>query len=552
MKVFLENLKQLGLPRLAALGGVAVAMVVLLGVLVMHSVNATNGLLYRDLDPREAGEIVEALSKSHIDYRLEGDGTTIMVAESEVARARLLLARNGLPSGGSVGYEIFDKSNSFTATQFEQTINETRALEGELERSIRLIHGVRNSRVHLVLRHRELFSTDEQNAQASVLLSMENGRRLNDESISAVVNLVAAAVPGLDIHNISLIDNHGHVLLKEGTNNINGPQTDEERRLVLEQRLARAVEDMLASSVGTGHIRVEANVAMNNDRVRETQEMYNPDQQVLRSQKSKNQKSVNTQSISNTTVSNNLPNANAGQPQSGNQNSQQEQVDNYEIGKTVRTLVQDQPRISKISMAVMVDGISSTDKQGHLIWQPRSQEELARLTALTKSAIGFDQQRGDIVTAVSMKFADFDVNSVEKDKGVINSLLSKSDSMEILKFVLFVCCLLMVLFFVVRPLLAPVGEAGLRNMLENEDSDKKELLSPKILALANEQNSGALISPNNEEEKDLGRQDTVSVNGVQGRVKVSSVQKIIDLVENHPAESIALIRGWLLPQQGRQ
>lgn len=554
MKALLTNLKQLGLPRLAALGGVGAAMLILLGVLVLHGVNATNGLLYRDLEAHEAGEIVDQLSKAHIKYRLQDQGSTIMVPEDDVARARLLLAQTGLPSGGSVGYEIFDKGNSFTATQFEQTINETRALEGELERSIRLIHGVRNARVHLVLRHRELFSTDEQNAQASVLLSMDGGRRLDEESISAVVNLVSAAVPGLDAHNISLIDNRGHVLLKQGQGAANGGQSPEEQRQLIEQRIAREVEDLLGSSLGPGHIRVEANVTMNNDQIRETQENYDPDQQVLRSQQTKTEKNINTQGSTNTTVSNNLPNANAGQQQNGSQSNRQEQTNNYEIGKTVRTLIQDQPRIARISMAVMVDGVSQPDGKGHFSWQPRTQEELNRLTALTKSAVGFDQGRGDVVTVMSMKFSDIDTEMRPTTSGW-SKFLTHSNQMEAVRFGLFVTCLGMVLFFVVRPLLKPPGERSVPGLLSFPASDAgaqaASLATPSSGYLsdnqADRQKTPLLEAPYVNAQSP--EEETVSVNGVQGRIRASSVQKVVDLVETHPSESIALVRGWLMPSQ---
>nr|WP_249199647.1 flagellar basal-body MS-ring/collar protein FliF [Gluconobacter sp. Dm-62] len=542
----------MGLPRLAALGGVGVAMLILLGVLVLHGINATNGLLYRDLEPHEAGEIVDQLSKAHIKYRLEDQGSTIMVPDDDVARARLLLAQSGLPSGGSVGYEIFDKGNSFTATQFEQTINETRALEGELERSIRLIHGVRNARVHLVLRHRELFSTDEQNAQASVLLSMDGGRRLDEESVTAVVNLVSAAVPGLDAHNISLIDNRGHVLLKQGEGSATGSQSLEEQRQLTEQRIAREVEDLLGSSLGPGHVRVEANVTMNNDHVRETQENYDPDQQVLRSQQTKTEKNINTQGSNNTTVSNNLPNANAGQQQNGSQSSRQEQTNNYEISKTVRTLIQDQPRIARISMAVMVDGINQSDGKGHLSWQARNQEELSRLTALTKSAVGFDPARGDVVTVMSMKFTDMETE-MRPSAPVWYKFLSRSNQMEAVRFGLFVLCLAMVLFFVVRPLLRPLGDAGDRKPFNLQAPDSR-LQSNAIAVQAN------TYSGDNQLERQIAPmlgssyvsaepidEETVSVNGVQGKIRASSVQKVVDLVETHPSESIALVRGWLMP-----
>nr|WP_294916588.1 flagellar basal-body MS-ring/collar protein FliF [uncultured Neokomagataea sp.] len=538
MNALLTNLRQLGLPRLAALGGVGVALMVLLGVLVMHGGTSADGLLYRDLDPREAGEIVEQLSKAHITYRLEDQGGAIFVPQEQVASARLLLARSGLPSGGSVGYEIFDKGNNFTATQFEQTINETRALEGELERSIRLIHGVHGARVHLVLRHREMFSTDEQGAQASILLSMDGARRLDDESVNAVVNLVSSAVPGLETRNISLIDNRGHVLLKQGVGSAQGGDTPEAQKQALEQRVSRAVEDMLGASLGMGHVRAETTVQMNSDRVHETQESYDPDEQVLRSQQTRSEKNSNNQGTSNTSVGNNLPNAGSTQSETGTQSTRQEQTNNYEIGHKVRTLVQDEPRLSRLSVAVMVDGVTAKDNKGQVTWVPRSTEELNRLTALTKSAIGFDETRGDVVTVMSMQFANLEAPSAPENTGFIARFMGHAGMMELARFGIFAVCLVLVLFFVVRPLLRPV---------------QKETLS--ATALENRSEAGFRLPVSEGAQAALptaapqqSAEEMVAMDGVTGQIKASSIQRVSELVESNPTESIALMRNWLLPQ----
>lgn len=541
MNALLTNLRQLGLPRLAALGGVGVALLVLLGVLVMHGGSSADGLLYRDLDPHEAGEIVEQLTKAHITYRLEDQGGTIFVPQDQVASSRLLLARNGLPSGGSVGYEIFDKGNNFTATQFEQTINETRALEGELERSIRLIRGVHGARVHLVLRHRELFSTDEQGAQASVLLSMDGARRLDDESVNAVVNLVSSAVPGLEARNISLIDNHGHVLLKQGAGSAQGGETPDAQKQALEQRVSRAVEDMLGASLGMGHVRAETTVQMNSDQVHETQESYDPDEQVLRSQQTRSEKNSNNQGVANTSVGNNLPNAGASASETGTgtQSSRQEQTNNYEIGHKVRTLVQDAPRLARLSVAVMVDGVTTKDGKGQVAWKPRSTEELNRLTALTKSAIGFDDARGDVVTVMSMQFANVDVASPPENTGFMARFMGHAGAMELARFGMFAVCLVLVLFFVVRPLLRPVSGTAIAV------ADERAAGGVRVASEAREAPVALPPSAGGGEER---HEEMVAMDGVTGQIKASSIQRVSELVESNPTESIALMRNWLLPQ----
>ncbi len=402
MKAFLEGLKALGTARLATMAAVALGMLAMLAMLTLHGGSTPRmALLYGDLDIREAGQIADALDKAHIQHELGGQDDRIMVPVDQVAAARLLLAKSSLPSGGSIGYEIFDRGDGLTATQFEQTINQTRALEGELTRSIRLISGVRGARVHLVLPRREPFASEQQAAQASVLLSMAGSNRLDPEGVQAVVNLVAAAVPGLKPQNIGVIDSRGNVLARAGqaTGSLGAARNVDELRQATELRLAHAVEEMLEPTMGAEHVRAEAAVTMDVGQIHETQETFNPDQQVLRSQQTTSGKSRNTEAQPNTSVQNNLPNSNASQTQAGSQEDKQEEVSNYEIGKTVRTVVQDQPRIARISLAVMVDGNVTRGADGKPTWKVRGQSELDQISTLVKSAIGFYSKRGDTVRA---------------------------------------------------------------------------------------------------------------------------------------------------------
>ena len=201
------------------------------------------------------------------------------------------------PSGGSVGYEIFDRSDGLVATEFQQKINETRALEGEIARTIRAMQGIRGVRVHLVLPRREPFARDRQDAQASVMLTMAGVGRLDREGIQAILNLVSAAVPGLRPQNIAIVDSRGDLLARAGEPV--GPTatalSTEEVRHATELRLARAVEEMLERSLGAGHVRAEAAVRMSFDRMNQTEERYDPDGQVTRSSQSVTTNSKNTE-----------------------------------------------------------------------------------------------------------------------------------------------------------------------------------------------------------------------------------------------------------------
>ncbi len=217
MKPLLDGLKALGVARLAALGAVGLGMLSLLALLALRSGSSDQmALLYGDLDLRDSAQVTEQLNRQHIPYRLGAQGTQILVAADQVAQARLNLAAQGLPSGGSVGYEIFDRGDNLAFTDFQQRINQTRALEGEISRTIRAMRGVRNARVHLVLPHREPFSRDTQDAQASVLLTMAGVQRLDKEGVQAILNLVAAAVPGLRPQGITIVDARGDLLARAG------------------------------------------------------------------------------------------------------------------------------------------------------------------------------------------------------------------------------------------------------------------------------------------------------------------------------------------------
>jgi flagellar M-ring protein FliF len=548
MNAVLDGLKTLGTARLVAMAAVAAGMLALLGLLALRGGTERMALLYADLDAREAGQIVERLDHEHVLNQVGAGGTQILVPADQVPRLRVMLARDGLPSGGSVGYELLDKSAGLGASEFQQKIAETRALEGELVRSIRAISGVRAARVHLVLPRREPFARDRQDAQASVLVNSGAGR-LDRESVQAILNLVAGAVPGLHPKGISVIDSRGNVLARAGEPA--GPaaaaQTAEEQRLATEQRLSRAVEEMLERSLGAGHVRAEASVEMNFERLQETQESYNPDGQVLRSSQTVTDSSKTTEAAKAVTVQNNLPNANADAAGGGSQNQRQEETNNYEIGKTVRTLVREQPQIKRISLAVLVDGMEEKGADGKLTWTPRPAEELSRIERLVRSAVGFDEKRGDHVDVVSMRFAGEPDGLPAAPAGLFGVPLEKSDLMHLAQNAMLGLIGVIALLFVFRPMvsrlttLAPMALAGggqgmAAAMLGGGLSESGGMLE------AGSSNLPRLTGPDSGEGED---QALVQVQNIEGQLRASSIRRLTDLVEKHPEESLSIVRAWM-------
>ncbi|MBL7236440.1 MAG: flagellar M-ring protein FliF [Komagataeibacter hansenii] len=537
MQNILASLKGLGRTRLAALGVAAAVLLSTLGFLVYRGGAQSMALLYGDVDLTEAAEMVDELSKAHISSTTSPDGTSIYVPRDKVASARLLLAKEGLPSGGAVGYELFDKNGTLTSTQFEQTINETRAMEGELERSIRLLHGVRNVRVHLVLPHRDLFSTQTSPSQASVVLDIGRAGRIGPDAIQAIQNLVAAAVPGLRPQSISIVDTRGDVLAKPGDPDSAAGQesTLEKLRHSEEQRLSQAVEDMLTPTLGVGHVRARAAVSMDTDEIRETDESYDPNQQVLRSQQTSSDKNVNTEASPNTSVANNLPNANQDNNKTGSTGDREEETNNYEIGKRVRVVSQTRPRIARISLAVMVDGAVVKDKSGKEVWQPFDSAKLGSITTLAKTAIGYDKNRGDEVSVVSMPFMPEGGGALPSET---TPLWSRDTLIYIAEWVIPILLAIGAIYIAVRPMLRR-GGAGALALAEGEAHEGLVGGPGGAAARIGGGPAGTLASPG------VNADGTISIEGIDGQMRAEAITKVADRIEASPEESVLIIRNWL-------
>ena len=549
MKAALDGLKALGPARLAAMAAVALGMLGLLAFLSLHSGAEQMALLYGDLDLKDSAQVVEQLGHQHIAYRIAGQGSQILVPVDQVPRARLLLAKEGLPSGGSIGYEIFDRGDGLAATQFQQKINETRALEGELSRTIRAIDGVRGVRVHLVLPNREPFAREQQPASASVMLTMNGAARLDREGVQAILNLVAAAVPGLRPQNIAVVDSRGSMLARAGepVGALAGTQSGEELRRTTELRLSHAVEEMLERTLGPGRVRAEAAVEMDFDRVNETQEKYDPDGQVVRSTQTVNSNSKSTEANSSVSVQNNLPNADLGNPGSGSQEGRQEETTNYEIGRTVRTLIREQPQIHRISLAVMVDGVAAPGPDGKPLWQPRPAEELARIATLVRGAIGFNEQRGDHVDVVSMRFVAADEPAAADGGGLLGVKFEKSDLMRLAETALFGVMALAGLLLVLRPMVLRLTtiQPALAGVDAALGASAGGLTATGVPAMHGGGALGGSAVAGLLEDESM-----MNVANVEGQMRTSSVRRIAGLVEKHPEEALAIVRGWMAEEAG--
>jgi len=558
----ITQLRALGPARLAALGGVGAAVLALLAWMALRAGQAPMALLYGELEPRDAASVVQMLERARVPHRIAAGGAQVFAPEDQVPRLRLMLAREGLPQGGAlggggIGYEIFDRGESLTTTPFQQDMNRVRALEGELARTIRGLAGVRAARVHLVLPRREAFSRDRGEAQASVVLTMQGAQRLDREGVQAVLHLVATAVPGLRPQNVSIVDSRG-ALLARGGQALAGPATaqgaalsQDEVRRAHELRLARAVEEMLERTLGPGRVRAEASVEFDFDRVQTTEERFDPENQVPRSQSSTTEQTRSSEP-GTTSVANNLPNAEAAGGGAGSQESRQEETTNFEIGRTTRNILREGPMVRRLSVAVLVDGVWEPGEGGPAApprFRERTAEELARLTSLVRSAVGFDERRGDRVEVVSLRFAAPPDAPVE-EPGLLAQLVTPTTVARLTESALFALIGLLAILLVGRPVVGRLSAA---------------IASPAALAVtaagaAGHVTGGAVaalpaaggdasVGPGG--AADASTDGMVSLANVDGQMRASSLAKLTELVGRHPEETLAVVRRWMAPEEAR-
>jgi flagellar M-ring protein FliF len=493
-------------------------------------------LLYGELDTRDAGAVVQSLERARIAFRITGGGTQIMVPAEDVARLRLSLAREGLPAGGSVGYELFDRNESLTTTPFQQDMNRLRALEGELQRTIRGMAGVRNVRVHLVLPRREAFSRERAEAQASIVLSMQGSQRLDREGVQAVLHLVATAVPGLQPRSISIIDSRGELLARGGQalGGAAGAATQEELRRGQEMRMARGIEEMLERTLGVGRVRAEASIDLDFERVELREERFDTENQVPRSTQSTTENSRGAEPA-NVSVANNLPGGetNSG---TGSSESRQEETTNYEIGRTTRNSLREHPVIRRLSVAVLVDGVAEPVEGGPARIRERTAEELARLSTLVRGAVGFNEQRGDRVDVVSMRFAE---PEPPPPAGMLGIDLPQAMVARLIETLVLALVALLAILLVGRPLarrlaisLAPPPALAAGMAMPALDAEGR----PIMMTVLPDGTLGQAIS--------RGDHDA-SLDKTETNLWPSSIQRLVAVVQAQPDAAMTVLRGWM-------
>lgn len=538
MNNFIQSIKNLSPGRLASIAAIVIFLISFFVYLATKLNTGDYAVLYTDLEMEDAKQIVQHLETANIKYRLTKNGTEILVPEEDVNKMRIDTADLAMASKGSnVGYEIFDNTDALGSTNFVQNVNLIRALEGELARTIRSVDHIKSARVHLVLPKREMFSREEQMPTASVVIKTDGGK-LSLESIHSIQQLIAAAVPKLDVKNVSIVDSAGNLL----TNSFEDEEAvtvanNEALRLEQERKMSLQVQNLLKKSVGEGKVRAQVNLDMDFDQIVTNEEIYDPDSQVVRSQATVTDNSTTDNVEQPVSVAQNIPNGDmvAAGTGSVSRKSRTEETVNYEISKVVRNKVKNSGTIKRLGVAVIVDGIYERNAEGKVVYRDRTPEEMEQIRSLVKSAVGFDAERGDMVEVANMKFAS-NQPEIETVSEVLIMGFTKDELIRIAEGIGVAIVAILVILLVIRPLINNAFETNTANgegRLLGDNAEEDNLLLSNFL---------------NEEDGEID--ELINMNKIDGRIKVSSLKKINDIVEKNPDAAVNIIRGWLYSSDG--
>jgi len=407
-----KQVKSMGSMRLVALSLLALVTAGAIVFLVTWSQRAEYGVLFAGLDPEDAGAIIAKLGDRNIPYKMNGG--IISVPEDKVYETRMELASEGLPGGAGVGYELFDKNN-FGLTDFVQKINFRRAMQGELARSITEIKGVHSARVHLVIPEKGAFLEEDKKARASIVLKLRPGASLGRAEVAAIVHLVAGSLENLAPSDVTIVDTEGKLWTTDSEEN--SPTgimaSDMEYKKKVEAWLASRVQTMLEKALGRGKAVARLSVDLERRRVQRTEETYDPDSQVVRSEERSKESAADGAGAGG--VPGALSNVPGGRGRKGagkgTLSKRENEVINYEINKVVKSVVEPFGQIKRLSVAVLVDGTYAPSKGGadgekEKKYMPRSEEEMAKITSMVKASVGFDEARGDSISVVNIPFKE--------------------------------------------------------------------------------------------------------------------------------------------------
>ena len=546
MDRLLEGLQRFGIGRLAAIIGVSAGVAAALFALVLNLGTEPKALLYSNLDLKEAASISQALDQAGVRYEAKGDGSIIMVARDKVAATRLMLSSKGLPTSGSVGYEIFDNASALGQTDFVQNLNRQRALEGELARTIRSLDGVNFARVQLVLPKRQLFEEAAEDPTASVVIGVA-GREPSSDQVRALQNLVAGAVPNLKPERVTIVDQNSK-LLGGGDGQAAAGQLADDQRSATEEKIRKRIKELVEGVVGPGKARVQVTADLDMSQVTTQEEKFDPDGQVVRSTQTTDENAKQNQPDTSGQVgaSANVPGTPGASSTSNNASAsgRTEETTNYEISKTTKTTIEAPGAIKKLSIAVAVDGVTAAagPKGQPGAYTARSADEMKYIEQLVRSGAGVDAARGDQVSVINVRFDRDAAAGGAIANGSKLTDFDKNDLMRGGELLIAAIVAALIIFFVVRPLLGAVSGGG-ANFASMRALPVGAVGGGGMAQLTHDGQGGEALalpgSGNTEVEQ------RIDIAKIEGQVRASSVRSVSEFVEKHPEQSVSILRSWL-------
>ncbi len=438
----------------------AVATVAVVWGLSLYATQVRYGVLYSNLRAEDSGPVIVALKSKRIPYRLSGGGAVVEVPIEKVDEIRMELAGDGIPRGGGVGFEIFDKP-SFGLSDFVQNVNYRRALERELARTIQGLDSVESARVHLALPKESVFADEHKESSASVVVRIKAGRSLSSNQVGAISHLVASGVEGLDAARVSIIDGNGRMLSSggaDGSEGLSAAQLDAKRSI--ETGIESTLVSLLEPVVGAGRVRARATVEMNMTRVSKVEETYDPDVAVVRSEQKTKTKHSGAAGGGVPGTASNLPGGSpAAASGGGGSDDSQSSTTNFEINKTVATILEPVGTLARQSVAVVVDyamtEVKGADGKVERKAVPRTDEEMKKISELARAATGVNEERGDLLIVQNVPFdgaaSAADLDAQKGDRWRLWLMLARYAALPI--------AVLIVILFLIRPGIAALKSA---------------------------------------------------------------------------------------------
>jgi flagellar M-ring protein FliF len=473
-------IQQWPLSRKIATAAVLLISIALFAVLIIQARTADQQLLYANLSMNDAGAVTAWLKNQKIEYSLRHEGKDIWVSADQLYQTRLELAANGLPSGGGIGFEVFDKQ-SFALSDYVQKVNYTRALQGELARTITALAPVESTRVHLALPEKRVLKGQQKNATASVIVTLVPGKSLDPQQVQGIIHLVAGSVTDLEPENVKVIDSNGVVLQgqKKGTeeNLVSLDSLNFQREV--EQNLQMRAQDLLDKTMGKDKAMVRVSAALDFAKVEKTQELFDGDDPVIRSEQVNQESSGSENAGGIPGVQSNMQGNEAKQGATSPPSSKNSHTTNYEISKTISKTVNPVGTVNKLSVAVLVaDKVKQESGEDSPAPVPWTAEELKAIESMVAAAIGLVPTRGDMINVVSMPFIDPEKPQSESAPVIADS---SYQYLPLVKYALIGLAVLLLYFLLVRPMIKTMkGEVKEHYKTVQQLENEQQLQLPQI------------------------------------------------------------------------